>query len=125
MRQNCILRHLQTSCFQALVQNRVSENSTIALFTIGSYVHSQKLSVCIHNRLHNTGMVLFVVKILAVAVRRAMESDVHASILSIAIWKITANIEVFRNFSKYFICWRRHMLCLQCGSYGAGCLDNR
>ena len=69
--QNCILRHLQTSCFQALMQSRVSENSTVALFTIGSYVHSYKFKICAHNNLQNNGIVLFVVKILAAGVRRA------------------------------------------------------
>ena len=112
MWQNCILRHLQTSCFQALFQNRVSENSTIALFTIGSYVHSYKFKICVRNSLQNNGMVLFVVKIMAAGVRRAMNSDVLASILSKQFGKFLANIEVFRNFCKYFIFWRRHMLCL-------------
>jgi hypothetical protein len=73
-------------------------------------VHSYKFKICVHNSLQNNGMVLFVVKILAAGVRRAMDSDVLASFN--AIWKIPADIEVFRNFCKYFICWRRHVLCL-------------
>ena len=95
MWQNCILRHLQTSCFQALIQSRVSENSIIALFTIGSYVHSYKFKICIHNSRQNNGMALLVVKILAAEVRRAMDSDVICTYPFNAIWKIPANIEVF------------------------------
>ena len=104
---NCILRHLETSCFQALIQSPVSVNPTIVLFTIGSYVHSYKFEICIHNSLQNNGMALFVVKILADGVRRAMDSDVLCICPFNAIWKMPANIEVFRNFCKYFFCWRR------------------
>ena len=87
MRQNCILRHLQTSCFQALIQCWISENSTIALLTIGSCVRSYKFKICVHNSLQNNGMILFVVKILAAGFRRAMESDVFSIYTSNAIWK--------------------------------------
>jgi hypothetical protein len=57
-------------------------------------------------------MVLFVVKILAAGVRRAFDPDMLSIYASNAIWEIPANIEVFRNFLKYFLCWRWHMLCL-------------
>jgi len=40
------------------------------------------------------------------------------------IWKIPANIEVFRNFCKYFICWGRYTFCLKISSYGTACLEN-
>jgi len=95
MRQNCVLRHLQTPCFQALIQSRVSENSTIPLFTKGSYVHSNKFKICVHNSLQNNGMVLFVVKILAAGVRRAVESDVLASILSMQFVKFQRILKCF------------------------------
>jgi hypothetical protein len=49
--------------------------------------HSYKFKICVHNSLQNNGMVLFVVKILAAGVRRAMESDVLASILSMQFGK--------------------------------------
>jgi hypothetical protein len=57
----------------------------------------------VHNSLHNNGMLLFVVKILAAGFRRAINSDVLASILSMQFGKFPANIEFFRNFCKYFI----------------------
>jgi hypothetical protein len=57
-------------------------------------------------------MGLCVVKILADGVRRAMNYDVLCVCTFNAIWQIPANIEVFRNFCKYFIRCRRHMLCL-------------
>jgi len=104
MLQNCILRHLQTSCFQALILSRVSENSTIALFTIGSYIHSYKLKICVHNSLQNNGMVMFVVKILAAGVRRAMDSDVLASILTKQLGKfqrILKSFEISVNISPF------------------------
>jgi len=47
-------------------------------------------------------MLLFVVKILAAGVRRAFDSDMFSIYTSNAIWKIPANIEVFRSFLKYF-----------------------
>jgi len=112
MWQNCILRHFSNFVFPVLIQSRVSENSTIALFTRGSYVHSYKFKICVHNSLQNNGKALFVVKILAAGFRRAMESDVLCVFPFNAIWKIPTNIEVFRNFCKYFICWRRYTLCL-------------
>jgi len=98
-----MLRHLPTSLLQALIQSRVSENSTIALFTIGSYVHSYKFKICAHNSLQNNGMVLFVVKILAAGVRWAMESDVPASILSMQFAKfqrILKSFEISVNISS-------------------------
>jgi len=63
--------------------------------------------ICIHKSLQDNGKALFVVKILADGVRRAMESDVLCICPLNAIWKIPANIEVFRNFCKYFFYWRR------------------
>jgi len=123
MWQNYILRYLKTSCFQALIQSRVSENSTITFFTIGSYVHSYKFKICVHNSLQNNGMALSAVKILAAGVRRAMNSDVLASILSMQFGKFQRILKSFGNFCKYFIFWRRHISCLWCGSYGTGCLD--
>jgi len=104
MWQNCILRHLQTSCFQALIQSRVSENTTIALFTIGSYVHSYKFKICVHNSLQNNGMILSVVKILAAGVRRAINSNVLASILSMQFGKfqrILKSFEISVNISSF------------------------
>ena len=95
MWQNCILRHLQTSCFQALIQSRVSENSTVALFTIGFYVHSYKFKICVHDSLQNNGMVLFVVKILAAGVRRSMSSNVLTSLLSMQFGKIQRILKSF------------------------------
>ena len=92
---NCILRHLETSCFQALIQSPVSVNPTIVLFTIGSYVHRYKFKIYIHNSPRNNGMVLSVVKMLAAGVRRAMESDVLASMLSMQFGK-------FKRILKYF-----------------------
>ena len=95
MWQNYILGHFQNSCFEALLRSRVSENSTIALFTIGSYVHSYKFKMYVHNSLQNNGMVLFVVKILAAGVRRAMGSDVLASILSMQFGKFQGILKTF------------------------------
>jgi len=103
MWQNCILRHLQTSCFQPLIQSRVSENSTIALFTIGFYVRSYRFKICAHNSLQNNGMELFVVKILAAGVRRAVNSDVLASVLSMQFGKfqrILKSFEISVNISS-------------------------
>jgi hypothetical protein len=85
MWQNCILRDLQTSCFQALIQCRVSENSTIALFTTGSYVHIYKFKICVHNSLQDNGF------------RCACIYTFNAT------WKIPANIVIFRNFCKYLM----------------------
>ena len=45
---------------------------------------------------------MFVIKLLAAGVRRAFDSDMLSSYTSNAIWKIPANIEIFRNFFKYF-----------------------
>jgi len=104
MWQNCILRHLQTSRFQALLQRRVSENSTIALFTIGSYVHSYKFKIYVPNSLQNNGMALFVVKILAAGVRRAMNYDVLASILSMQFrqfQRMLKSFEISVNISSF------------------------
>jgi hypothetical protein len=104
MRQNCILRHLQFSCFQALRQSRVSENFTIALFTTGSYIHSYKFKICVHKSLQNNGMVLFVFKILAAGVRRAMNSDVLVSILLMQFGKfqrILKSFEISVNFLSF------------------------
>jgi len=104
MWQTCILRYLQTSWFQALIQSRVSENSIIALFTIGSYVHSYKFNICVHNSLQNNGMALFVVKILTAGVRRAMNSDVLASILLMQFGKfqrILKSFEISINISSF------------------------
>ena len=92
-------------------------NSTIVLFIIGSYVHSYKFEICVHNSLHNTGMVLFVVKILAAGVRRAMESDVLASIHSMQFGKfqqILKSFEISVNISSvgegiYCACSAVHM----------------
>jgi hypothetical protein len=110
--QNCIFRELQGLCFQALIQSRVSENSTIVLFTISPYVHSYKSKICIRNSRQKNGMALFLVKILADGVRRAMDSDVLCIYPFNAIWKFPANIKVFLNFCKYLFFWRRRMLCL-------------
>jgi len=96
MWQNCILRHLQTWCSQALIQSQVSENSTIALFTEGSYVHSYKFKICVHNSLQNNGVELFVVKILADGVRRAVNSDVLASIFSMQFGKFQRILKSFQ-----------------------------
>ena len=117
MWQNCILRHLQTSYFQALLQSRVSENSTIALLTIRSYVHIHKFKISVHNSLQNNGMVLFVVKILAAGVRRAMDSDVLASIFSMQFVKfqrILKPFEISLNISSFgegicYVCSAVHM----------------
>jgi len=95
MWQNCILRHFQTSCFQALLQSRVSGKSIIALFTICSYVHSYKFKICVHNSLQNNGMTLFVVKILAAGVRQAMDSDVLVYILSMQFGKFQRTLKSF------------------------------
>jgi len=57
-------------------------------------------------------MALFVVKILADGVRRAVDSDVLCIYPFNVIWKISANTEIFLNFCKYFLCWRRYMVCL-------------
>ena len=54
---------------------------------IGSYVHSYKFKICVHNSLQNNGMVRFVAKILAAGVRWAVDSDVLASILSMQLGK--------------------------------------
>jgi len=113
MWQNCILRHLQTSCFQALIQNRVSEN-TIALLNIGSYVHSYKFKICVHNSLQNNGMLLFVVKILAAGIRRTMNSDVIAFILSIQFGKsqrILKSFDISVNISSF-----REGICCACSA---------
>ena len=117
MRQNSILRHLETSCFQALMQSRVLETSTITLFTVGSYVRSYKFKICFHNSLQNNGMVLFVVKILAAGVRRAVDSNVLASMLSIEFGKfqrILKSFEISVNISSvgggiYCACCAVHM----------------
>jgi len=53
----------------------------------------------VHNSLQNNGMVLFVVKILAAGVRRAMGSDVLASILSMQFGKFQ---RIFTEISKDF-----------------------
>jgi hypothetical protein len=86
---------LQTLCFQALIQSRVSGKSIIALFTIGSYVHSYKFKICVHNSLQNNGMTLFVVKILAAGVRRAMDSNVLVYILSMQFGKFQRTLKSF------------------------------
>ena len=49
----------------------------------------------IHNILQNNGMVTFVVKILAAGVRRAVESDVFASILSMQFGKFQRILKSF------------------------------
>ena len=121
MWQNCIPRHLQTSCFQALIQSRVSENSTIALFTIGPKVHRYKIKICVHNSLQNNVMLLFVVRILAAGVWRAMNSDGLASILSMQFGKFQRILKSFKtsvNNSSFGEC-----LCCACSaiSYGTGC----
>jgi len=90
----------------------MSENSNIALFTIGPYVHSYKFKICIHNSLQNNGMVLFVVKILAAGVWRAFDTDMLSIYTFNTIWKIPASIEVFDNFLKYFFCWKS--VCCAC-----------
>jgi hypothetical protein len=78
----------------------------LALFTIGSYVHSYKFEIFVHNSLQNNRMALGCQN-LADGVRRAMDSDVLCIYPFNAIWKIPANTEVFRNFCKLFFCWRR------------------
>ena len=107
-----MFRPFRTSCFQALIQSRVLENSIVALLAVGSYVHNYKFKICVHTCLQNNGMELFVVNILPAGVRQEMHSDVFCIYTSNAIWKILANIEFSPNFFKYFFCWRRHMLCL-------------
>ena len=93
--QNCIFREFQTSCFQAVIQSRISENSIITLVTIGSYARSYIFKICFHNCLQNNGMTLFVVKILAVGYRRVMDSDVLCICTLNAIWKIGRILKSF------------------------------
>jgi len=64
MWQNCILRHLQTSCFQALI-TEPSFGKLHHRFVYHRLLHRYKFKICVHNSLQNNGMVLFVVKILA------------------------------------------------------------
>ena len=71
-------------------------NSTIVLFIIGSYVHSYKFEICVHNSLQTNGMVPSVVKILAAGVRRAMNSDVLASVLSMQFGKFQRILKSFK-----------------------------
>ena len=62
-----------------------------------------KFKICVHNSLKNDGMVLFVVKILDAGVRRAMNSDVLASVLSMQFGKfqlILKSIEISVNISS-------------------------
>jgi hypothetical protein len=77
------------------MQSRVSENFTIALITTGSYVHSYKFKICVRNSLQSNGMALFVVKILAAGVRRAMNSGVLASILQLKFGKFQRILKSF------------------------------
>lgn len=95
MSQNCIVREFQTSCFQAVIQSRLSEHPIITLFTVGSYVHSYIFKICFHNCLQNNGMTLFVVKILAVGFRRVMDSDALCICTLNAIWKIGRILKSF------------------------------
>jgi hypothetical protein len=85
------------------MQSRVSEN-TIPLFTVGSHVYSYKFKICVHNSLQNNRLALFVVKILAAGVRRAMNSDVLASILSMQFGefqRILKSFEISVNISSF------------------------
>jgi hypothetical protein len=100
---------------------RVSENPTIALFTTGSYIHSYKFKICIHNSLQNNGMILLVVKTLAARIWRAFNSNVLSTCTHSAIWEILANRNLC-NFFQYVIRSRRHMSCLYRSPYRTGCL---
>ena len=61
-------------------------------------VHRYKFKICVHNSLQNNGMIQFVVKILAAGVRRAMESDVLASIQSMQFGKFQLILKFFEIF---------------------------
>jgi hypothetical protein len=59
--------------------------------------------MCVNNSLQSNGMVLFVIKILADGVRRALDSDVLASILSMQVGKfqrILKSFDIFVNISS-------------------------
>jgi len=73
----------------------VSENPTIAFFTIGSYIHSYKFKICTQNSLQNNGMILLVVKTLAARIWGAFNSNVLSTCTRNAVWEILANIEIF------------------------------
>jgi hypothetical protein len=107
------LQAISNSVFPSSDTELISENSTIALFAIGSYAHSYKFKIFAHSSLQNKGTVVFVVKMLAAVVRRALDSDVLSMYISNAIWKTPANVEVFRAiYINIFFFWMRHMLCL-------------
>ena len=70
-----------------MIKSWVPENSTTGLFTKGSYIHSYRLKIFVHNSQQNNGTVLFIVKILAARVWQAFDS-VLSIYTSNAIWKI-------------------------------------
>ena len=64
---------------------------------------SYKFTICVHYSLQNNEIVLYVVKILVAGVRRAMNSDVLASILSMQFGKfrrILKSFEISVNISS-------------------------
>jgi hypothetical protein len=75
--------------------NRVSNNPTIALFTKGSYIHSYKTKICIHNSLQNIGTIRLVVKTLAVRLTKVFNFNVLSTCTPSAMWEILVNTEIF------------------------------
>jgi len=79
-------------------------------FVYHRLLRPHKFKIRVHNSLQNNGMVLYVVKIMAAGVRRAINSDGIASIRSLQFGKfqrILKSFEISVNISSFRegICW--------------------